>query len=191
MNSPAETLEPATTRTQYQGIQLKALKLLGEGVPAENVAIALGVTPSYISQLLADEEFSYQLVELRYNALQKHNKRDANYDDIEDRLLKQLESVLPLMMKPMEIIRSLQIINGAKRRGASSPESLTNKQTHVTLVLPTKIVQVFSADVNNQVVAVQGQELVTIDGKALLAKVGKQDDSNTPKAITGTQSTSS
>lgn len=188
MENAEQNLAP---RTQYQGIQLKALKLLGSGVPAENVALALGVTPSYISQLLSDEEFALQLVELRYNAMQKHNQRDANYDEIEDRLLKQLETVLPLMMKPMEIIRSLQIINGAKRRGASSPESLTNKQTQVTLIMPTKILQVFSADINNQVVEVSGQELVTIDAKSLLSKVGKSDDSSTQKAIGSSTTTSS
>jgi len=44
----------------------RALQLLGNGVPAESVAAALGVTASRISQLLADPIFSEQVTTLRF-----------------------------------------------------------------------------------------------------------------------------
>ena len=65
----------------------RALSLLGSGISAESAATALGVSPSRISQLLSAPEFAEQVAELRYNNLQQHNHRDANYDSLEDKLL--------------------------------------------------------------------------------------------------------
>ena len=68
-------------------VEERALHLLGSGVPADSVASALGVTPSRISQLLAEDSFSKKVAALRYDSLQKHNRRDGKYDSLEDTLL--------------------------------------------------------------------------------------------------------
>lgn len=94
-------------------IGVRAIEMLGSGLAAEQVAGTLGVSPSAISQLLAKEEISSQAPQLRYEALSKHNARDNKADSIEDRLLTKYESLMPLMMRPMEAIKAYQIINGA------------------------------------------------------------------------------
>lgn len=169
---------------QLTAQQEKAVSLLGQGIQAERVAEALGVTASAISQLVSDPEVAERIAELRYNALEAHNVRDNKYDTLEDRLIDQLSDLLPLMTKPMEILRSIQVINAAKRRGASTPQSITGQQTHFTLVLPTVIMQKFSTNVNNQVVAIENKELLTIQSNSLLETIN--DTGKTTKEVART-----
>ena len=131
----------------------RALSLLGSGVSTEQTAAALGVTPSAISQLLADQEFADQVAHLRYENLQSHNRRDDKYNDLEDDLLKKLKENLSLIMRPEQIMRALAMVNNAKRRGQSAPEQVSESATILTLVLPTQIVQKFETNANNQVIS--------------------------------------
>jgi predicted transcriptional regulator len=152
-------------------IEEKALILLGQGIPAVTVASTLGVSQSRISQLLSQEEFANQVTVLKYENLQKHNRRDADYDEIEDKLLERLKKTLPLMFRPIEILKAIQIINGAKRRGQSTPEQIINQQTIVNLVLPAPITEKFTTNINNQVISAGAQDLLTIQSKNLIERV--------------------
>lgn len=153
------------------GIEEKALSLLGSGIAAESVASALGVTPARIAQLLSSEIFADQVASLRYENLQEHNKRDAQYDRLEDVLLNKLENSIPLMFKPAEILNAVAVVNKANRRGQASPSQVTNQQNIVTLVLPKIIAENFSVDINNQVTRAGDQELHTMPSGNLLKKV--------------------
>lgn len=156
----------STSNSTYE----RALALLGSGVNPEMVASALGVSISRISQLLSDEVFATKVAELRFESLQNHNIRDQKYDTMEDDLLDKLQNLLPLMMRPMEVIRSLQIINAAKRRGQSAPESITQQQTVVNLIMPTVITKNYAIqqNIHNQVVKAGDQDLLTIQSGQLL-----------------------
>ncbi len=156
-----------STTAALNSTETRALKLLGSGLGPEAVAAACGVSVSRISQLLSDTEFAAEVASLRYDALNKHNERDAAYDALEDKLLVQLKASIPLLMRPMEITRVLSAINAAKRRGQSSPDSVLNQQTVVSLVLPVKIMNKFSVNLNNQVISAGDQELVTIQSSEL------------------------
>jgi hypothetical protein len=140
----------------------RALSLLGQGLSPEVVAAAVGVTASRISQLISDPEFASKVADLRFKNLSKHNERDNAYDSLEDQLLEKLKDCLPFMMRPMEILKSIQVINAAKRRGSSAPEAITNQQTVVQLVMPTQILQHFTTNINNQVVRAGEQDLITV-----------------------------
>lgn len=140
----------------------RAIALLGQGIPAVQVAAALQCSESYISQLISDESISSRISELRYDALQKHNERDAFYDSLEDKAAKQLERILPTMCKPGEILNAVRTINSLKRRGSSNPDVVTAaSSTHVTLVMPSQTIKNFTLNVNNQIVGAGAQELVT------------------------------
>ena len=121
--TPQEVV-PATGNIHNTGtstsIEERALVLLGAGVQAEQVATTLGVLPSRISQLLSQEDFAHKVQNLRYENLQRHNKRDSEYDSLEDALIGKLNKSLPLMVKPETILRAISTINSAKRRGQSS-----------------------------------------------------------------------
>jgi len=149
----------------------KALSLLGSGVPQEAVASALGVSPSYISQLLSDESFAQQVTELKFEALSKHSQRDRNYDELEDTLLARLKSNAALLIRPLDIMKALQVVNGAKRRGTDSLENIVNQQNIVQLTLPAQIVQNFTTNIHNQVIKTGDQDLRTIQSGDLLKTV--------------------
>lgn len=156
-------MSASTTSTTEEN----ALALLGTGIAPEVVAATLGISASRISQLLSDENFAARVAELRYESLVKHNKRDDKYDQLEDDLLKRMENCIGLMYKPMEILKAIQVINAAKRRGASAPDTIQQKQQIITLNVPTQLIQKFQTTVNMQVINTDGQELVTIQSNSL------------------------
>jgi hypothetical protein len=173
---PSNHYSPGLTSS----VEERAKALLGSGIAAESVAAALGVTPSRISQLLGDEDFSNQVSQLRYENLQSHNTRDAKYDTMEDKLITKLESAMPLLFKPQDILKAIQTINNAKRRGVSTPEQVTNQQNIVNLVLPVAIAQQFSVNIDNQVIRAGGQELHTMPASNLLKQVEDAIDKRVP-----------
>lgn len=186
MNAPHPTarMAPSNNNTNVgatrinSGTTERALTLLGSGVPPESVAAALGVSVSRISQLLSEPDFAAQVAELRFNSLQKHNTRDNKYDELEDQLVDRMRDCLPLMMRPMEILKAIQIINAAKRRGASAPDSITAQQTIISLTIPMQVIQKFQTTQNLQVTHAGDQELLTIQASTLLKEV-----QNAPKSL--------
>ena len=149
----------------------RALELLGSNVPQEAVASALGVTASYITQLLSDENFASAVTKLKYETLQEHTARDAAYDSIEDNLLDKLKRAMPLMLRPADILGAIRVVNGAKRRGLDSKESIIAQQNIVSITMPTQIVQEFTTNITNQVVKAGDQDLITIQSGDLRNQV--------------------
>lgn len=149
----------------------RALALLGYGSGPEHVAAACGVSVSDISQLISDPQFAAQVAELRFKNLSKHNERDNELDSMEDILIEKLKDLIPMMMRPMEVLKAVQVINAAKRRGASSPEMLSGNQQVVTLNMPVTVIQKFQTNNFNQVTRAGNDDLVTIQSNTLLDAV--------------------
>lgn len=174
-------MSSSTTTTTAE----RALALLGKNINSEQVAAALGVSPSAISQLLSDPEFTSKVNELKFANLTKHSSRDARYDALEDRLLGKLDDLVDCMTRPMEIVSTLVKINGAKRRGVNTPESLTARKEVVQLVLPIQILNNFQKNSQNQVIQAGDQHLITVQSatmKQLLHKERGTPDVQTPTA---------
>ena len=161
----------------------RALILLGQGIAPTMVASALGVSVSRISQLLSNATFAAAVAELRYESLLKHNHTDSRYDKMEADLQERMENLIPFMMKPFEVLKAIQIINAAKRRGLATTDAPAERSTVVNLTLPTNIfnqhvVQNIQVNINNQVTKAGDQELVTIqsgqmDKMLIASKVNK------------------
>jgi hypothetical protein len=175
-NSSLSTAQ-LTNLTQAES---RALHLLGQGIIPEQAAMASGLSPSRISQLLSQEDFAARVAELRFETLSKHNDRDAAYDSLEDELLEKMRDCIPLMVRPQEILRAIQTINAAKRRGASAPSSISEQSTIINLILPTQILTQFQMNQHNQVVSVSQdaseQPLLTIQSGSLLDQIKKKQE---------------
>ncbi len=164
----------------------RALNLLGQGISAEIVAASVGVSVSRISQLVSDPEFAAAVAELRYVNLSKHNERDSRYDRLEDALIEKMESLLPMMFKPGEVVNALTRINAAKRRGSSTPDSILGTKEVVSLTMPIAVVQQFNqnfqVNVHNQVIRAGDTDLVTVQSMRMRALLNerkeKQNESN-------------
>ena len=160
-------------------VESRAIELLGQGFEPEVVASTIGVSISRISQIVSEAGNAEKIAELRYISLSKHNLRDAKYDEIEDLLLDKLSGIIPFLTRPLEISKVLSQINAAKRRGSSAPAQVLSKQEVIPLILPTKIIQNFTLNINNQVIKAGQQELVTVQSgnmkKLLELKKGADD----------------
>lgn len=151
-------------------LDTRALKLLGSGLTAVVVASAVGTNESYISQLVSVPEFAAEVAKLRSINTQKYIDLDGKYDSVEEKLVKKLEDLLPLMMRPMEILRAIQVINGAKRKTNTVLGEGGNNNIGaqvVQLTLPSVIVQKFTVNISNQVVTAGSQTLVTANSVLL------------------------
>jgi len=155
--------------------ETRALTLLGQGINPEMTASAVGLSVSRISQLLSDPEFANEVAELRYKNLVKHNERDSFYDQMEDILARKFHDLIPFMMKPLEVLKGLREINALKRRGSSAPDSITNTQEVVALVMPIQIINQYRVNSSNQVIQAGQQELVTVQSSRLNDLVAKQN----------------
>lgn len=163
-------------------IEQKALNLLGSGIASEQVAAALGVTPSRISQLLSNETFAEQVAIIRYESLQKHNVRDGEYDSLEDELLVKLKKSLPLLMKPESVLKAIQVVNGAKRRGQSAPDQAVSQNNLVSIILPNVIAAKFAVNIDNQVTKAGDQDLVTMQSGSLLKQAKAMNEQKLEEA---------
>ena len=134
--------------------------LLTSGMTQSQAAAALGITPSAVSQLMSSESPELDAARKRSSAL------DAEYDEIEGALLKQLKRTIPLLLRPGEISNVLTRINAAKRRGVAADTPSGPTQV-IQLNLPTRIQNKFVVNSTNQVVTAGDQDLVTIQSAAV------------------------
>lgn len=144
-----------STLPQLNATQERILQLLGQNFPASVVASAVGVDESYVSQLLSQEAFAQAVQERRFLATQKSVQLDDKYDSIETKLLEKLEKSIPLIVRPHDITKTLQMVNSAKRRSTPLSTGANVTQNIVNLVLPTAILNRFVSNGNNQIVEVQ------------------------------------
>lgn len=145
--------------------QERIISLLGQGLSAEIVATAIGCDPSYISQLLSNEEIHRKVSELRIQNLQAATQRDNKWDSIEDKLLEAMAAKVESsadFMKPGDLIRFLAVVNAAKRRGAQTQETMVVNNTIVNLTIPQQAVRMFTMNSSNQVIQVEGQSMLTL-----------------------------
>lgn len=147
--------------------QQKLMGLLGKGYTAAQSAQAVGVTESYVSQLLSEDWFAQEVQRLKFVNLAKHQNLDEKYDTFEEAMLDKLEKMSKLLIKPMEIAKVLQIVNGAKRKSHVNTDHATITQNIVNLNIPIALANKFVTNANNQVVEVSDatgrtQALITV-----------------------------
>lgn len=140
---------------QFTQNEERAIAMLGSGIPQSQVALALGVTESAVSQWMSGEEFSQEVASRKFEVLNRNTKIDDKYLELEEKLQDKLEKVMPLMTRPREVVAALSAINGTKRRGAQVIDSGVGKSTAiVNLSLPMQIINKYISNSNNQIVEV-------------------------------------
>lgn len=154
----------------------KAINLLGMGIPGVQVAAALGVSESLVSQLATTEENAARIAELKVKNLSSNTLRDSKLDALEDKLIEKLENSLSMVYKPGDILRMFQVINTAKRRGINSHEIPSQPTNVVKITIPTVIQQKIVTNIHNQVVQAGSQELVTMQSKTLMDRYEREQD---------------
>jgi hypothetical protein len=151
-------------------------KLLGQGLTGSVVAAAVGCDPSYISQLLDDEDFKRDVSILRASNAEGAVKRDRSWDQVEDMALDKAIQMLPLVSRPSDLVRLAAMANAAKRRATEFAGGSENAAPVVNLVLPHAASIHFQMNANSQVVEVDGRSMAALPTKHLADKLKERRD---------------
>lgn len=149
-------------------------ELLGKGLPTGVVASAVGCDPSYISQLLEQEEFHNDVLVLRAGKAESSVARDDKWDDIEDRALKRAGQILDFVTKPNDLIRIAALANSAKRRASDFTGGSEAVTQTVQLVFPESAVLHFQMNANSQVVEIDGRSTQALSSKKLVEQIAQR-----------------
>lgn len=157
--------------------------LLGHGVPLEAVARAVGCTPSYISQLMSDDNFRAEVSEARMQTLAAASERDKKIDTIEDKLLNKLHELIDFMHKPGDVLRAAAVVNKMQRRGQGQQDNNTViHQNVVQISLPQSVASRFVTDINGVVIEADKQSLVTMPATQLMKKLATESEADAKQA---------
>lgn len=167
-------------------IRDRAVKLLG-ACTASQTAAALGVDPSYISQLLSEPDFANAVATERAKYVESGMSKDAGWDTIEQKCLNKMTDLVEWVQKPADIMRFAMMANGAKRRSTilGNADSNLGGDTVVHLHLPAAAMVNFQLNAAKEVVAVEGKTLASIPSSALLAHV--KGDKQLPQLVAPSQ----
>jgi hypothetical protein len=147
-------------------------KMLGNGIPGTMVASAVGCDPSYISQLMEDEQFKYDVLLLRAGHAESTVQRDKNWNAVEDIALNKALEMLPFVSRPSDLVRIAGMANAAKRRaGEFSGAAEQAASTVVNITLPAGAAVHFQMNSNSQVVEVDGRSMAALPTKNLIAEL--------------------
>lgn len=153
----------------------KIIEMLGRGVPSTAVASAVGCDPSYISQLMADEEVSLRVQQLRAEHFSEYVELDKNIDDAETAALQRLQSLVPFITKPTEAARVFSILNSAKRRTSDESKAPSAPAQTVVIDLPAAARVAVTMTIDKQVIEVQGRSMATMPAKSLAAQLEQRN----------------
>lgn len=139
----------------------QVITYLKNGISPIEISRALGITPGAVTQLMQSPQVSTEIAKMQAEQQARSSAIDARYDNIEEKLLMQLEKTVPLLMRPGEIANVLTRINAAKRRGVAHQVAQGPAQV-LQLNIPIALQSKFVVNSANQVVQAGEQTLVTM-----------------------------
>ena len=156
------------------------LQLLAQpNITQADVAAVLDVTEGYVSQIVNTPEFQTKLSKVKVASLAAETAHDTKLANTETKALEKVSQMLDYVTKPIEAAKIFQVLNNAKRRGATEAEKQTvinSQNTVVMLQLPSIIKQKFTTNTNNEVVQIGDRPMVTMDSQLLLTKIKEQQN---------------
>lgn len=143
-----------------------AINLLAQGIPTSQVAAAVGVSDSYISQLKADEEVQRQIAEKQA----AHSIADSNFDNTlaraEELALEKIEKNLPFANMG-QALAAFRILNGARRRKDDLVQKDSTVSVTVNLTLPANNIPRYITNQANEIIEVEGKTMISASAKTL------------------------
>lgn len=153
----------------------RIIEMLGKGIPASQVASAVGCDDSYISQLLGDEHIYKQVIEAKAEHFSNYVALDATLDRAEEEALNRLASLTAFITKPAEAARVYSILNSAKRRTVDSASASAVVATTVSLELPEASRVRFTLTHDRQVIEIEGRSMATMPAKSLASRLEQRN----------------
>lgn len=167
------------TRKVFAGTAAKILKMLATGqVNQLQAAKANGVDDSYVSQLMADPDFSDQVRESVERLTADAIQIDQDYLEIEKDAVSKLKMQTKMVTNVDQLMRVARFANEAKKKVAMNPLGSESAGTikPVQLILPKIVVQQITITPNNEIVGVGDRTLVTMNSKSMQSLVQRHKE---------------
>lgn len=146
----------------------RAKKLLGAGLSNSEVASTVGCDASYITQLMANDEFRAAVTELRVKSLTAATERDDKINDLETVAIEKLETMIEWVTKPRDMLTVFNVLNAAKRRGTAPKDNVIINNQIVNLTLPAEALSRLVTNARNEVVEIDDIPMITMQPSRLL-----------------------
>lgn len=146
-----------------------ALEMLAQGLQGSVVAATIGVTESYISQLMGDEDFAAAVQAKRVEQSQEDQKYDDKLARVEEVYLDRIEQKAG-MANLQQSMQAFKILNAAKRKKDRSLQPATqNIGAIVNIQLPVVLAPKYIMNQQSEIVEVEGKTMVAATPKNLEA----------------------
>jgi hypothetical protein len=143
------------------------IDLLAQGVPTSQIALAVGCTDAYISQLKADPEVQEILADKASGRIKKDSAFDTKLETAEELALARIEAGLQFANLG-QAVGAFRILNGAKRRkDAHATDNSSGTTINVTLTLPAAALPRYTLNGKNEIVDVEGKTMIAATPKSL------------------------
>jgi len=146
----------------------RIIELLGRGIPAVSVAMAVGCDESYISQVVAEPGAADRISSLKMAHFQEFTELDDSLNAAEKKALEKLTHLVPFITKPSEAARVYSVLNAAKRRTADAAQNAQAPSTIVAIDLPQAARVAFITDHNRQVIEIDSRPMITMPAPSLV-----------------------
>lgn len=144
----------------------QAIELLCKGISTTQVADAIGVDPSYISQLRADPEIAERISKSVAATTVADVEFDSRLEKAEALALEQIEKKLPFA-NMQQSLSAFKILNGAVKRKHGHQNPGAGAGVVVNIHLPATAVPRYTLNAQNEIVDVEGKPMVAASAKSL------------------------
>ena len=165
----------------------KIIEMLGKGIPAAQVASAVGCDDSYISQLLSEPGIADQVIALKADHFSAYVEQDQKLDEAEALALERVASLVPYITRPAEAVRVYGVLNAAKRRTVDAASQAQAVAQTVQLDLPEASRVRFTLTADRQVIEIEGRSMTTMPAKSLSAQLEQRQASRLLNAAAPTR----
>lgn len=142
------------------------IELLAAQVPTSQIALAVGCSDSYISQIKADPDAQEIIASKAAGRIQKDSAFDKRLETAEDLALQRIEQGLQFANLG-QAVGAFRILNAAKRRKDASHEVANQTHINVTLTLPATALPRYTLNNKSEIVDVEGKTMIAATPKSL------------------------
>ena len=166
--------------------------LLASGMKAALVSKIVGVTPSYISQLLADEDFKAALDELKATKLETNATEEEEDKTLKDKMMAAEHKIVDHIVDRLDMMGDGHVIAALRtigdRHDSMRKHNLLTKSTNligngqtatvrmVELTLPACAVPELMLGKNNEIIRIGGRDIAPMPINALQNIISAQTE---------------
>lgn len=155
----------------------KIIEMLKNGIPHSAVARACGVDPSYVTQLMGDEQIREEVALAKVANLEENLKVDQQISKIEKLALNRVEQLIPFVSRPSEAVRVFEAMNSARKK-TEEVTGLNQNPTAPLVEIHISAAAAVAFKMNNtqQVVEVDGRSMATLPSRTLMNKLKEKQE---------------